>query len=178
MSNNDKLNDSLIIEMVKRQLNDVVSESKFSYNDIQKVSKNLDISIFNEQDCSVWNGYITNANKKNKGTYVNFYFNKKKTALHRLLYLNFNGSIDGTEYIKYTCKNKGKCCNINHMKKYKKNIKKTIENETINDLNISKNIYCNNCNEKINNDINDINTFNSDEDRTTSAPRRKMSMVI
>jgi hypothetical protein len=49
---------------------------------------------------------------------LNFYFNQKKIALHRLLYLNYIGEILNTEYIKFSCINKGKCCNIHHMKKY------------------------------------------------------------
>ncbi len=34
--------------------------------------------------------------------------------------------LSNNEYIKYTCKNKGKCCNINHIKKIKYNKKKKI----------------------------------------------------
>ena len=50
--------------------------------------------------------------------YINFYFNKKKIALHRLLYINYVEDVSPNEYIKFLCDNKGKCCNINHMKKY------------------------------------------------------------
>jgi hypothetical protein len=47
----------------------------------------------------------------------NFYFNGKKVALHRLLYNNFLGDLDDSEYLKYNCENKGKCCNLNHFKR-------------------------------------------------------------
>ena len=51
--------------------------------------------------------------------YINFYFRGKKIALHRLLYINFIGNLDDDEYIKFSCTNKGKCCNLNHLIKYK-----------------------------------------------------------
>ena len=70
---------------------------------------------------------------------LNFYFNKKKIALHRLLYINYIGEISNKEYIRFTCDNKGKCCNINHMKKYSynRNFIKTNNNSNINQNNIN-----------------------------------------
>lgn len=65
---------------------------------------------------------MTNKNNKKKGSYVNFYFNKKKVALHRLLYLNYVDELDSQEYLKFTCNNPGKCCNINHLSKFKYSI--------------------------------------------------------
>ena len=53
-----------------------------------------------------------------KSPYVNFYFKDKKVALHRILYHNFIGLINDGEYLKFTCENRGKCCNINHFIKY------------------------------------------------------------
>ena len=86
------------------------------------INKFLKTSIFSS-NCSLWTGYITNDKNINKGVYINFYYNKKKIALHRLLYANYVGEISDKEYIKYNCINKGKCCNIHHMSKftYKKN---------------------------------------------------------
>ena len=52
--------------------------------------------------------------------YINFYFKGKKCALHRLLYLNYVGKLENKEYLKYKCKNKGVCCNINHFNKITK----------------------------------------------------------
>jgi hypothetical protein len=104
-----------------KQLSNVNSTKKLTYNDIKRISKFLTSSIFDEVQCSIWNGYITNEKNQIKGTYINFYFNQKKIALHRLLYLNFIGDILNTEYIKFSCVNKGKCCNIHHMKKYSYN---------------------------------------------------------
>ena len=88
----------------------------------------------------MWSGYVTNDKNHTKGTYINFYFNKKKIALHRLLYLNYIGEISNKEYIRFTCDNKGKCCNINHMKKYSYNrnfIKTNNNNNNINQNNIN-----------------------------------------
>ena len=105
-------------ELLLKQLPNINSTKKLTYSDIKRISKFLITSIFDENNCSIWNGYITNEKNQTKGTYINFYFNQKKIALHRLLYLNFIGDILNTEYIKFSCTNKGKCCNIHHMKKY------------------------------------------------------------
>jgi hypothetical protein len=121
---NDKLqkkSNDFLKELLLRQLPNINIAKKLTYNDIKRISKFLVSSIFDEINCSIWNGYITNEKNQVKGTYINFYFNQKKIALHRLLYLNFIGDILNTEYIKFSCANKGKCCNIYHMKKYSYN---------------------------------------------------------
>jgi hypothetical protein len=117
---NLKSNDFLK-ELLINQLKNINTNKKLNYGDMKRISKFLNNSIFHETDCSLWNGYITNEKNHTKGTYINFYFNKKKIALHRLLYLNYIGEISNKEYIRFTCDNKGKCCNINHMKKYSYN---------------------------------------------------------
>ncbi len=116
-----KKSNDFLKELLIKQLPNVNITKKLTYNDIKRISKFLTSSIFNEVQCSIWNGYITNEKNQIKGTYINFYFNQKKIALHRLLYLNFIGDILNTEYIKFSCLNKGKCCNIHHMKKYSYN---------------------------------------------------------
>ena len=77
--------------------------------------------IFNDStECILWNGYITH----NKIYYINFYFNGKKCALHRLLYVNFKGKLNDNDYLEFICfnkLNKGKCCNINHIIKKRNN---------------------------------------------------------
>lgn len=114
--NTVKSND-MIKELITNQLPDINSQKKLSYNDIKRISNFLSSSIFDKTECAIWNGYITNEKNQAKGIYINFYFNHKKIALHRLLYLNYIGDILNTEYIKFSCVNKGKCCNIYHMKK-------------------------------------------------------------
>jgi hypothetical protein len=125
MENNENINNisdlksnSFFKELLNNQIKNVNVTKKLNYSDIKRLSKFITSSIFDKNNCSVWNGYITNESNQSKGTYINFYFNKKKTALHRLLFENFVGTILNNEYIKYTCINKGKCCNIHHMKKY------------------------------------------------------------
>ena len=107
------------IELIKKQLKNVPEDKAFRKSDINRIVKHTDTSIFDAEKCCLWSGYVTNMNDAKKGTYINFYFkNKKKVALHRLLYINFKGNLNNTDYIKYSCDNKGVCCNINHMIKF------------------------------------------------------------
>lgn len=109
-------------ELKSKQLQNVPSSKKLRPGDIHRIVQHTDTSIFDEDKCCLWTGYITNLKNKRKGTYINFYFrDKKKVALHRLLYANFKGDISSKDYIKYSCANKGKCCNINHMVKFEYN---------------------------------------------------------
>jgi hypothetical protein len=121
----------LITELISCQRNNICSEKKFKHSDIKRITKYINGSIFNEHDCTLWNGYITNKNNSKKGSYVNFYFNGKKTALHRLLYINFVGDLSEQEYLKFTCNNCGKCCNIHHLSKFKYNIHEKISSNEI-----------------------------------------------
>jgi len=114
-----KNSNEIFKELIKRQLTDVPSQWKLNINDMKRICKYIDTSIFDKNNCCIWNGYITNMNNSNKGTYVNFYFRNKKVALHRLLYSNFVAPLDSSEYLKFNCDNKGICCNINHYEKYK-----------------------------------------------------------
>ena len=134
--------DNFLSEFLSRQCTNIEPKKKLQYNDLKRISKNVKNSIFDENICSKWNGYITNTKNKNKGTYVNFYFRRKKMALHRLLYVNFVGNLSNNEYLKFSCENRGSCCNIHHMKKFKyqisndekkdgeENIKQTISKVT------------------------------------------------
>lgn len=119
--NKNNNSNEIMIEMIKKQLTCVRNDKKLQLGDIKRICKNIDGSIFGEK-CNLWNGL----NVKKKYTYINFYFKQKKTALHRLLYINYVENIKNNEYIRYTCENPGICCNINHLKKFKyKNKKKT-----------------------------------------------------
>lgn len=111
----------LLNELISKQIKDsnLYPKKKLQYNDLKRICKYINGSIFDENKCCIWNGYITNENKPNKGTYINFYFNRKKIAIHRLLYINFVGNLNNDEYLKFSCENKGKCCNVTHLKKFK-----------------------------------------------------------
>ena len=100
-------------ELIKNQLN-CPDNLKLKHSDLLRITKYTDKSLFGNE-CCIWKGYITET-KNSK--YINFYFNKKKLALHRILYNNYIGSL-GNEYLDYSCKNKNICCNINHIKKKK-----------------------------------------------------------
>ena len=122
-------NNDILKKLVKRQLKNINPEFKLSNSDLNRISNNLPDDIFST-DCCIWKGYITN-NNNNRAKYINFYFNKKKIALHRLLYINFKGELKKNEYIKYSCNNKGKCCNINHIKKVNNEKKNNNKNNKV-----------------------------------------------
>ena len=117
--NSIKNSNEIFKELIKKQLPDVPSQWKLNINDMKRICKYISTSIFDKNTCCMWNGYITNMNNSNKGTYVNFYFRNKKVALHRLLYSNFVAPLDSSKYLKFNCDNKGSCCNINHYEIYK-----------------------------------------------------------
>ena len=114
LSNND-----ILIELINNQLKTLPNDKKLLYNDLKRICKYIKTSIFTDE-CSLWHGYITIIKNDDKKSYINFYYAGKKYALHRLLYLNFKGELSDSEYIKFNCINKGKCCNINHFYKIKK----------------------------------------------------------
>lgn len=111
-------------ELMNKQLKTVKLSRRLLYKDLQRIVKYIESSIFDENECCVWNGYVTNTKTTKKGTYTNFFFRNKKVALHRLLYENFVGELSDDYYLKFSCDDeyKGKCCNINHMIKYKYNL--------------------------------------------------------
>ncbi len=111
----DGNNQSLFQELIKKQRKDCKDKKKFNLSDMKRIAKNINVSIFDCSACSLWNGYVTNKSQKTKTSYINFYFRHKKVALHRLLYENYVSSVPDNQYIKYSCENKGICCNVNHM---------------------------------------------------------------
>ena len=115
----------LLKELADNQIKNIQQHRRLRYKDMGRIAQYIDTSIFDKNNCSIWNGYVTNAKKCKKGIYINFFFQDKKVALHRLLYENFVGPIDDECYLKFSCDNvehRGKCCNVNHMIKYKYNI--------------------------------------------------------
>lgn len=136
----EKDNNELLRELLLKQIKTVPQDKKLQYTDLKRICKYIGGSIFDEHKCCLWNGYITNVNNSNKGTYINFYFRNKKVALHRLLYINFVDELQDDEYLKFSCENKGRCCTVSHLKKFqyqkadvKSKITKTDEGESIPD---------------------------------------------
>lgn len=120
----------ILEELVQKQLKRVHVSKKLKYNDLVRICKLISHSIFDENVCSVWKNYSGDkysSNKASRAPYINFYFRKKKTALHRLLYANYVGSLSSKEYLKFSCPNKGRCCNINHIKKFGYRVKESGE---------------------------------------------------
>lgn len=143
----DGNNEIIFQELITKQRKDCKESKKLTFQDIKRISKNLSTSIFDSSGCSLWNGYITNRNKLSKASYINFYFRHRKVALHRLLYENYSLDIDDDQYIKYTCGNKGICCNINHMYTLELNKKDPVEikqkENKLDEKNKSKNLIVN-----------------------------------
>lgn len=131
-------NNDLLTELLKKQLKTVPLDKKFRYNDLKRLCKYINSSIFDENICSLWGGYVTNVNNISKGVYINFYFKSKKAALHRLLYVNFVGNLSDDEYLKFSCEHKGKCCNITHLRKF--SYSKTQNNISVQTENVLKNV--------------------------------------
>lgn len=117
--NNQLISNELLKELLSKQLKNVPKDKKLQYIDLKKICKHINSSMFDKNNCCIWSGYVTNTNNSNKGVYINFYFKKKKVALHRLIYINFIGQLSDEEYLRFTCVNKGKCCNVYHLKKFK-----------------------------------------------------------
>ena len=126
----------ILIELLNKQKNDIENNKKLNLNDITRICKKLNKSIFTNE-CSLWNGYITIL--KNNDKYINFYFKKKKYALLRLLYQNFIEDLNKNEYITNTCDNKGICCCINHI--IKKNKINKINKKSLKNIKKKKNNY-------------------------------------
>ena len=131
-------NNNIFKNMLNKQRTNIQYDKKLQLNDIKRICKYINLDIFNSDDCCIWTGYITNQNNSLKGTYINFYFNKKKVALHRLLYHNFIDDISEDEYLKFSCKNKGICCNVNHFAKFKYNKKNEDDSKSKNVVNNKK----------------------------------------
>ena len=127
----------LLTELCLKQRKKTDKKYFLELNDLIRLLKNIDNSIFNQNECVLWKGYLTKCNN-NKSCYVNFYLKKRKLALHRILYINFIDDLDIKYYLKYTCNNPGKCCNINHIiKVYNENTE--TNNESNNESNNENN---------------------------------------
>ncbi len=134
-------------ELITKQIKNIPIERKLHNKDLRRIVKYINSSIFDEDKCCMWNGYVTSGTNSRGGTYVNFFFRNKKVALHRLLYENFVGPLGCEYYLKFSCDdncNDGKCCNIHHMLKYKyitlQQSDTNKENNKFSEINAEKNI--------------------------------------
>jgi len=126
----------LLAELINKQRKNTPHSVLFGFKDLNRIVNNIDKSIF-DNECTIWKGFI-HSYKNNY--YINFFYKGSKKNLSRLLYYNFVGKIEESEYIKTTCENGGKCCNIKHYQKFKKdlfneNVDNTNDqNDIINDI--------------------------------------------
>jgi hypothetical protein len=147
-------NNEILIELLEKQRKNIPYEVKLQYLDLKRISKYIYNSIFDDE-CCLWYGYIT---KTKNNSYINFYYNKKKYTLQRLLYINYIGDLSNSEYIKFKCCNKGKCCNINHFYKINEN---NADNNTNNNIENNADNITNNNIDNITNNNTDNNTNNN-----------------
>ena len=111
-------NRTLLDELVNNQRKNIPTKRKLQYGDMSRILKYIDKSMFDDS-CCIWKGYVCSLNG-GKNLYINFYFNKKKTQISRILYDNYIGDIENNEFVKNNCVSGGKCCNVYHLTKYTK----------------------------------------------------------
>jgi hypothetical protein len=114
--------DEIVDKLFFYQLKDINPNYRLNSKDIVRLASYISSDPFSETKCCKWKGAISNSSNQSK--YINFWFNKKKQALHRILYMNYIGELDSNKYLRFTCKNsnmKGICCNINHLDIINKN---------------------------------------------------------
>jgi hypothetical protein len=155
----NKSKSDILNELINKQRKDVYYAKKLTYRDLNRIVKYVDKSLFGKE-CCIWKGYISCLGKDLNNFYINFFFKDKKVGLHRLLYSNYVGNIENNEYVRFSCENIGKCCNINHFIKYSTN-----ENDNKDDY---EHIQENNLDEnEENNNLNDKNDKKNKQDNFT-----------
>lgn len=111
MNKNDIIN-----KLFSNQLINIEYKYKLNSKDILRFSTYINSDPFSDLECCKWLGSISKST--NQTNYINFWFNKKKQALHRLLYINYIGPLTKNKYLRFTCPNpemRGICCNIKHI---------------------------------------------------------------
>ena len=107
---------NIVNKLFDNQLKNINQKYRLSEKDIIRLASYIDTDPFHESQCCLWKGSVSISSHQSK--YINFWFNKKKQALHRILYINYKGELSNTKYLRFTCednKMRGICCNINHI---------------------------------------------------------------
>jgi hypothetical protein len=108
--------EDIINNLFANQIKNIDSKYCLNSKDIIRFASYISSDPFSETECCKWKGAISKSSHQSK--YINFWFNKKKQALHRILYLNYKGELPKNKYLRFSCPNqcmKGICCNINHL---------------------------------------------------------------
>lgn len=108
--------DDILTKLMQKQRKNINNNLRLSYPDLKRISKYVDDNFFTDK-CCIWNTKATQTD------YITFYYKKKKVSLCRILYYNFVDDLEKTDYLKYICDNKGKCCNVSHLIKKTKKLK-------------------------------------------------------
>jgi hypothetical protein len=129
---NKKLEKSLFVNLLKKQLKDIKklgNYGKLSYEDVKRIDKYLKDNIFDSDECCIYRGEL----KKN---YATISYKGKKVSVHRLLYHNYVNKIIESDYIVFKCQHRGICCNLKHFTMSKK--RKLIgEDKQVNEKNLT-----------------------------------------
>ena len=120
---NEKLQKSLFVNLLKKQLKDIKklgNYGKLSYEDVKRIDKYLRDNIFDSDECCIYRGEL----KKN---YATISYKGKKVSVHRFLFHNYVNEIIESDYIVFKCQHRGICCNLKHFTMSKK--RKIIEED-------------------------------------------------
>jgi len=150
--------EEIINKLYDNQIKDIEPKYRLNSKDIIRLSSYISGDPFSETECCQWKGAISTSSHQSK--YINFWFNKKKQALHRILYLNYKGPLHKNKYLRFSCPNqhmRGVCCNINHLDLINKD---DIEENNNNELEVISKIKKSiSTKTKVNNDINTSTTL-------------------
>lgn len=124
--------DSLVnlISLQRKEVPDIGLYGKLDFEDLKRIDRCISGDPLKSNKCCLY------LRKLVKNSYSTFSFRGKKTSILRILYHNYIDDIKPNSRIKYSCENKGLCCNLNHFKvieveetpEIEENIEKNVEN--------------------------------------------------
>jgi len=183
MNNN---RDEIVNKLFANQIDNVDAKYRLNAKDIVRLSSYIGSDPFCNSECCRWKGAISKSSHQSK--YINFWFNKKKQALHRILYLNYKGELPKNKYLRFSCPNanmRGICCNINHLDLINKdeddneqnnvNVPNQANNQTNNQTNNQKENSNNKKTPGIEQDVQQIINNNLNQQIGTTAKAKKSS---
>jgi hypothetical protein len=97
-----------LIVLQRNKVPDIGLYGKMTFFDLKRVDLLISGDITKSSNCCLYKGHIKNS------SYCTFSFKGKKTSVLRLLYHNMISDINPNVKIKYSCENKGICCNLSH----------------------------------------------------------------
>ena len=121
--------EEIVEKLYEYQLKDIDNRYRLNEKDIIRLASYLSGDPFSLNNCCRWVGAISKSSHNSK--YINFWFNKRKQSLHRILYYNYIGDLPNSKYLRFTCRDadmRGICCNINHFELINKNEHKIDDN--------------------------------------------------